>query len=152
MSRKKRKYNVEEVKALSKISKNYSDILKKLGMSISGGSFKSLKYFMEENNIKIINYKTGNTGGWNKEPIDKLLVKNKYVKSYNLKNRLIKLGIKKWKCEICGIEEWNGKIAPLELDHINGINTDNRIENLRIICPNCHAQTDTNSGKNNKRL
>jgi 5-methylcytosine-specific restriction endonuclease McrA len=56
---------------------------------------------------------------------------------------LINEGIKEHKCELCGITEWNGKPAPIELDHINGKHTDNRIENLRILCPNCHAQTPT---------
>ena len=49
---------------------------------------------------------------------------------------------------MCGITEWNGQPTPTELDHINGVRTDNRLENLRILCPNCHAQTKTYRGKN----
>lgn len=60
-------------------------------------------------------------------------------------------GLLEPKCAICGLTEWRGKSgedAPLQLDHINGINTDNRLENLRILCANCHTQTDTYCGKN----
>lgn len=70
------------------------------------------------------------------------------ISSHSLKKKLIKDNIKEYKCEICNNTHWNGKLIPLELDHINGDHFDNRLENLRIICPNCHAQTDTNSGKN----
>ena len=51
--------------------------------------------------------------------------------------------IKKYECEICGTSKWMDKTLTLQLDHINGDNIDNRIENLRIICPNCHSQTET---------
>ena len=51
-------------------------------------------------------------------------------------------------CEECGLAVWNGRPIPLELDHVNGRYTDNRLENLRILCPNCHAQTPTYRAKN----
>ena len=51
-------------------------------------------------------------------------------------------------CECCGISEWNGKEITLQVDHINGLANDNSIENLRLICPNCHSQSDTFSGRN----
>lgn len=55
-----------------------------------------------------------------------------------------------YKCAICGLTEWQGKNLSLELDHINGINNDNRLENLRFLCPNCHSQTVTYGSKNQK--
>lgn len=55
-----------------------------------------------------------------------------------------------YKCDICGIDEWQGKKLSLELDHINGVNNDNRLENLRFLCPNCHSQTVTYGSKNQK--
>jgi hypothetical protein len=72
-------------------------------------------------------------------------------KTYHLKNRLWAEGIKENKCEICGISDWNGKQLNCELDHINGNPKDHRLENLRILCPNCHSQTDTFCGKNIKQ-
>lgn len=72
------------------------------------------------------------------------------ITSHKLKLILIRDGVKTHQCEICGITEWNNKPAPIELDHIDGQHLNNKLENLRIICPNCHSQTDTNSGKKNK--
>lgn len=96
--------------------------------------------------------------GWNKGnspgikiPLSEILVKHStYLNTSSLKKRLWSAGIKKKKCEYCGIESWVGKPAPLSLDHINGNRFDNRIENLRILCYNCHGLTDTFAGRNKK--
>lgn len=65
-----------------------------------------------------------------------------------LKEKVIKNKLLKYKCAECGISTWKNKPLVLQLDHINGNNRDNRIENLRLLCPNCHAQTETYCGKN----
>ena len=65
--------------------------------------------------------------------------------------RLVREGIKEYKCIICGRDKWNDIPLTLHLDHINGDNTDNRIENLRILCPNCHSQTITYSKNKSRR-
>lgn len=75
-------------------------------------------------------------------------VKGTCVKSHILKQKLIRDGIKEAKCEICGLTEWLGNPIPLELDHIDGNHFNNDFNNIRIICPNCHALQPTNSGKN----
>lgn len=62
---------------------------------------------------------------------------------------MIKEGIKEYKCEKCGLNKWNGEQISLQLHHINGDNTDNRIENLMLLCPNCHSQTDNFCGSKN---
>jgi 5-methylcytosine-specific restriction endonuclease McrA len=76
-----------------------------------------------------------------------LMIDSPYPSS-KLKERLLAAGYKERRCEDCGLAEWNGKPIPLELHHVNGDSTDNRIENIRILCPNCHAQTATYRGKN----
>ena len=77
-------------------------------------------------------------------PLEELLVADApYSNSSRLRQRLIAAGLKEAACEECGLREWRGKPLPLTLDHVNGVHTDNRLENLRILCPNCHAQTET---------
>jgi hypothetical protein len=66
----------------------------------------------------------------------------------HLKRRLIRLGLKDGRCEICGISEWLGAPLSLALHHVNGDGHDNRLENLQLLCPNCHSQTDTFAGRN----
>lgn len=82
------------------------------------------------------------------EPLAALLVEGRPHQSNRLKHRLIAEGLKERRCEMCGGVSWNGRPTPLELDHVNGRRDDNRLENLRILCPNCHAQTDTYRGRN----
>jgi 5-methylcytosine-specific restriction endonuclease McrA len=66
----------------------------------------------------------------------------------NIKRRLLESGALKDECSICGIREWQGKPLSLQIDHINGERLDYRLENLRILCPNCHSQTETFGGRN----
>jgi len=107
-----------------------------------------IKKYIKEYNLNTSHFTgqgwlKGKTHTFTQKPLSKILVDGKYYKSYRLKERLIRAGLKNRECEMCGIVKWNNKVAPLELDHISGIKTDNRIENLRILCPNCHAQTPT---------
>lgn len=76
------------------------------------------------------------------------LAKSPTVGSHRLKLRLLEDGVKEYKCECCGLTEWNGKPIALELHHVNGVKDDLRIENLQILCPNCHAFTDNYRGRN----
>lgn len=85
-------------------------------------------------------------------PLDAILVeKSTYRANGRLRQRLIAAGLKPPNCERCGLMTWLGSPLPLALDHVNGIHTDNRLENLRILCPNCHALTDTWCGRNSRR-
>ena len=151
-------------------SKNYTDkqfieavetstsirqVLFKLGLKEAGGNYEVAKSRMSSLGVKLLSGPNGQ--GWSKgktlgpkRPIEDYLKEDVRVQSFRLKNRLLAEGLKQHKCECCGITEWNGKPAPIELDHINGNHHDNRLENLRILCPNCHAQTETYRGKNKK--
>lgn len=82
---------------------------------------------------------------------EEIFVKDSPVCPYKAKLALFKYGLKEWKCEKCGRTEWEGEEIPLQIHHINGNNRDNRLENLQVLCPNCHAQTDTYCGKKKRR-
>jgi 5-methylcytosine-specific restriction endonuclease McrA len=85
-----------------------------------------------------------------KQPYEKILVENStYVTTSSLKDRLVKDGLLEYKCVKCKNEGIHmGECLSLQLDHINGIRNDHRLENLRILCPNCHSQTKTYGSKN----
>lgn len=87
-----------------------------------------------------------------KRPIEEYLSNLVRINSHALRMRLLKEGVKEYRCECCRRKTWNGKPINLELDHINGEHGDNRLENLRILCPNCHSQTETYCGKNRRRV
>jgi len=85
-------------------------------------------------------------------PIETYLVADRRQSRSNLKRRLIREGLKPARCEICGISKWLGEPLSLALHHINGDGRDNRLENLQLLCPNCHSQTDNFAGRNVVRL
>jgi len=94
------------------------------------------------------------TEGNGKYPLSEILEgKHPYYQTNKLKLRLLKEKIKPHRCEICLLNKWNGEKIPLECDHIDGNSKNHILSNLRILCPNCHAQTSTYRGKNkNKHL
>ena len=128
---------------------SYTEILRKLGKSNSGTATKLLKEKLDEYGIAhhFINHTIG--GKINKIPLEEILKENRPYKSQDLKRRLIEEGYKLNKCENpeCGISEWHGHPLVLQLHHINGNHNDNRLENLQILCPNCHSLTENFNGK-----
>jgi Zn finger protein HypA/HybF involved in hydrogenase expression len=150
-----KKYTEEQLIEAVKTSFSYRQVLVKLGVEPYGGNYSVLKNNIRKLNIDVSHmtgqgHLKGKNHNYNTRPIAELLVENSIYQSFKLKNRLLKEGLKEHKCEMCGITEWMSKPTPLELDHMNGNNKDNRLENLRVICPNCHAQTETYRGKNKK--
>ncbi len=81
-------------------------------------------------------------------PLKEYLVSSDSIQSNKIRTKLLREGYKKHQCESCGLKEWLGKPIPLELHHIDGNHFNNTIENFQLLCPNCHAFTDSYRGKN----
>lgn len=150
------KLSNKELEDLVLESDSFLDLKRKLGYtSSSGGVAVNIKnrvlllkldtsHFTRSKNRRVDNL--GNT----KYNMHEILIENSaYSNRTSMKKRILDNKLIDYKCNVCNnTGEWLGKSLSLQIDHINGINNDNRIENLRFICPNCHSQTDTFSGKN----
>ena len=146
------KYTKEQLFGAAKISSSLRQVLLKLDVAPYGGNYDVLRKALKYYNVDTAHF-TGQA--WNKGkklppkvPLKKYLNNQLPIQSYKLKNRLIRDGIFSHQCTSCNKEKWLGQIIPLELDHINGDNSDNRLKNLRLLCPNCHALTPTYRSKN----
>ena len=135
---------------------SFAELCRRLGLSPEGSNPKTLRKKLD---LFGIDYSHFTGRGWNiglkfkprvAKPLDLILTENSTYQSYKLLKRLITEGKKEKKCECCGSIKWNGREIPLELHHINGNRTDNRLENLQVLCPNCHALTDNYRGKKNQ--
>lgn len=148
------KYNNDEIQSKLNESNSFREFLLKIGASTNGsGSYKSIKKQLIELGIQIpeFNYVNKNKIG-DKLSDDVIFVENSTYNRQKLKERIIKGNLIEYKCNNCDNNgEWNGNKLSLQLEHINGVNNDNRIENLTFLCPNCHSQTETFSGKKLKK-
>ena len=152
-------YQKDKLEQIVSESYSFAEALRKIGLKDAGSNFKTIKKYVEEYNIDTSHFRgqTWNKGMGNTDyaaynKLENILKENTNFKSDTLKYRLVKEGLKQWKCEKCGNEGvWEGKELVLELHHINGNHYDNRLENLQILCPNCHSQTDNFRNKNSTK-
>lgn len=144
------KYDKDNLIKIVLNSKTKSECLRKLDTPINAGNFDTLNRYIKKYEIDIshFEYVTDGLKSYISSitiPLEDILVENStYSNRDKLKRKLYNSGLKNRNCELCNQgEDWMGKKMSLILDHKNGINNDNRLENLRIVCPNCNATLDT---------
>lgn len=141
---------------LIKNSSNIAEVLFKLGYTIKGNSwgYSQIKQRMTDLNLSFSDFKGKSPLAAKREVSkiskDKLLINGSKHNRTVLRRYIVTNKLLPYKCSICGLTYWNNKTLSLELDHINGVNNDNRLENLRFLCPNCHSQTSTYGSRNSK--
>jgi hypothetical protein len=146
------RYAEEELREVVARSTSLSQVLRHFGLRVAGGNFRQLRRWLERWNISIDHF----TLEWpmpprERKPLSEILVENSTYSRGHLKRRLYEEGLKERRCELCGQgEQWRGVRMALILDHVNGAADDNRLENLRIVCPNCAATLETHCGRQNR--
>ena len=140
------KYTEEEFITAVKNSRSIRQLLIKLNVKPFGGNYAVAKGNIKKLNLDISHFKGQ---GWNKgthvprRPLKDYLSNKHTIASHKLRLRLLKEKVFEHQCYNCGLTTWNNKPIPLELEHIDGDNTNNNLNNLTLLCPNCHAQTST---------
>lgn len=145
-------WNIEKIKEAVCSSISFCEVLRKLNIPIQGNNSSTLRKLLNDHKIDYSHF-TGRARNYNKSNvgIDEYISNKIRIKSGSLKKKLFDIGVKQNKCDICGISEWNGKPITCQLHHIDGNNMNNSIENLQILCPNCHSQTTKYGNKSIER-
>lgn len=142
-----------DIRAAFPHSQSLADLLRRVGLVPKGGNYAVMRRRLAEMGLEISSLKgqrwaAGTRIG--RRSLSELLRRGVICSGPDLVQRLIEAALMEWKCACCALSEWLGQAIPLELDHINGEHDDNRLENLRLLCPNCHALTPTYRGRNVK--
>jgi hypothetical protein len=151
--RREWRFTEAQVRSAVAASMSFAETLRRLGLCPSGGNWKTLRRYADDRGISTAHFDpyASSRGTRTRIPLDEILVRDSTYSRNHLKERLYAEGLKRPTCEMCGQgPEWHGRRLSLILDHVNGVRNDNRLDNLRIVCPNCAATLDTHCGRMNR--
>lgn len=141
--------DVEAIRQAIPLASSLADILRAIGAKPHQSNYDRLRRTVEEFDLDLSRMAPPRPrGGVPPIPLDELLVRGRRYASARLRRRLVEAGILQRRCDRCGLDVWLDEPIPLELDHVDGDRRNNELENLRLLCPNCHALTPTYRGRN----
>jgi hypothetical protein len=149
------KYTILQLQEAVAESISYTDVCKKLNITVCTFNFKKIQSTCQANQISLAHFdmsaalsKARRATSWS---FDEVFCANSQVPRFRLRPLAIRFGLYTGTCNICNVpDKWNGNPLTLELDHIDGINDNNVVSNLRWLCPNCHSQTPTYRNPTNR--
>jgi hypothetical protein len=147
----------QEVRAVVADSRSYAEVLRRLGLRAAGGNHRTIRKYVEDVwRIPVDHFEPRGAHLAARPsravPLADVLVEGSTYHRGHLKRRLLAEGLKRPECEMCGQDEmWRGRRMSLVLDHVNGVHDAHRLENLRLLCPNCNATLDTHCGRHKTR-
>lgn len=155
---RRRRFTDDDLRRAVATSESVAAVMRELGYEPSGGMHRFIRAHIKRLELDTTHF-VGQawargrklSTGFRRRPIEEILVNGSSIGGSALLRRLIAEGLREARCDACGRTEWEGQPIPLELDHVNGDPTDNRLDNLRPLCPNCHALTETYCGRKRAR-
>lgn len=150
--KKYEKLSIKQIREICRTSESYREVATKIGYSPDGGSgIASVKEMIDKYDLDIAHFKghghTKNIGKF-RTPIEQYLNNKVQITSHKLRVRILREGVLPKTCNKCGNTQWLGRDIPLELHHKDGNKNNNSLDNLELLCPNCHYFTDTYKSKN----
>lgn len=152
-----RKFSSEQLESAVASSRSIRQVLLALGIRAEGGNYRTIRREIQKLGLDTTHF---SGKGWRKgettpvtppRRLDEILVENSTATTSDVRRRLLAAGLVEQRCQECHITDWLGKPLTIELDHVNGVHDDHRLENLRMLCPNCHSQTSTYRGRNKRQ-
>jgi 5-methylcytosine-specific restriction endonuclease McrA len=158
MSPRKREWKLDELTRAVAANNSPAGVLRALGCPLSGSGYARLRTLVTELSLDTAHWlgqgwnrggATSSTKPFEGRPLEQILTRGSgHTNRHYLKHRPRRAGLLPQQCAECGLIDWRGRPIGLELDHVNGDKTDWRLDNLRLLCPNCHAQTPTYCARN----
>jgi hypothetical protein len=154
-----RKWNEDQFRKAVAESVSIAQVIRTLGLAVSGGSYATVAHWIAVWDLDASHFtgqawvgtRPSRLNPGQKHTLDTIFCKGSAFPTSRLLAILLREGLRERRCERCRLAKWQDRPIPLEVDHVNGVRNDHRLENLRVLCPNCHALTPTWRGRKNKK-
>jgi hypothetical protein len=151
-----KRYTEAELRSAVKACFSMRAVLRRIGLVPAGGNYEGIRKRIQALDLDTSHFTgqahlRGKTHSYRTRPLEQVLVHGRLENTWRMKQRLLREGVKHWRCEKCRRRRWLGEPIPLEAHHRDGDRTNNSLDNIELLCPNCHALTGSYRSKNRKK-